>query len=446
VKEKTATRDLFKHSLEIRIDVPEGNLQRLILRTEDKDRDLKTRQGLEVTSTRQQKIPRLGFPLGLQNRDLQLIFASNLMGSFGDGVYAYLLPVYIAETLKASSAQVGILYAVVGLLAASTLLLSGMFADRFDRKKTMIAGWIAWVPAPLCFALAGKWYEMLPGMILWGVWLGGPTMTAYIVAAADKNRLTSTFTTISAGWSLGYIFSPALGGYLATTVGMQVVFSLASISYAFAGLILLFISGQAPNSRQRCSERNYSPLQLLRTRELLVLSIFFASIMFTLMLFRPFISKFLADVYGYSKFEIGISGSVLFFGSATLGILLGKLGDRRKKSNAIACALILCSLSLTLLLIFGDFHLLIITAFLAGCSYTLWSLMNAVVGSLAPESTRARWISIPQTFSMFSSFVAPYMGGILYDVSPYYPFMIAIVIMLVLALLTSTRIFEEKSN
>jgi len=387
---------------------------------------------------------RQGFLFSTLNRDLRLIFASNLMGSFGDGLYAYLLPVYMTENLKASSIEVGTLFAVVNLLAASTLLLAGVIADRYDRKKIMVAGWIAWVPAPLFFALARNWTEMLPGMVLWGVWLGGPTVTAYVVTSASKDRLTLSFATISASWSLGYVISPALGGYLASKLSMRVVFILASILYASAGLILSLISSQKPAIRkpESHSEENYSFFRLLRIKRLLMLSLFFASVMFTLMLFRPFISKFLADVYGYSQLEIGVSGSVLFLGSSVLGILIGRLGDRGRKSYALASTLALCGLSLTLLLASRDFRILIITVFLAGCSYTLWSLMNAIVGPLAPEPVRARWASIPQTVSMFSSIMAPYVGGVLYGVSPYYPFEVAIVMVLLLALLASTGILE----
>jgi len=378
------------------------------------------------------------------NRDLKLIFASNLVGSFGDGLYAYILPYYMKENLRASPVEVGILYAVMSLVAALTLLLAGMFADRYDRKKIMIAGWIAWLPAPIIFSLAGNWLQMLPGMVLWGFWLGGPTSTAYIVTSADKNKLTLTFTAISSAWSFGYIFSPALGGYLAGPIGMRVIFYTASILYASAAFTLIFISSQqAMGYTQHSSEERYSFFKLLRTRKLLKLSTFFASIWFILMLFRPFIPQFLADKYGFGDFEIGILGSILFFGSAVLGILLGKIGDKWKKSYALAASLTLCSLSLILLLLFGNFQILIISFFLAGASYSMWPLMSAIIGPLAPESIRARWVSIPQTVSMLSSFIAPYIGGILYDGSPYYPLMLAMVITLFLALLAFTRLFEE---
>ncbi|MEM3641371.1 MAG: hypothetical protein QXH37_05580, partial [Candidatus Bathyarchaeia archaeon] len=72
-----------------------------------------------------------------------------------------------------------------------------------------------------------------------------------------------------------------------------------------------------------------------------------------------------------------------------------------------------------------------------------WPLMSAFVAPLAPESIRARWISIPQTSSMFISFIAPYIGGVLYDVSPYYPFLAAIGGTFFLALLACGRVLEK---
>jgi MFS family permease len=390
------------------------------------------------------KIFKLAFPFGVLNRDLKLILTCNLVGSFGDGLYAYLLPVYITNTLKADSVEVGILYAVLSLSTALTLLLAGMLADRYDRKKIMIAGWMAWVPAPLIFSLANNWLQMLPGMILWGFWLGGPTTTAYVVGTADKSKLTLTFTAISSGWSFGYIFSPALGGYIAETVGPRVIFYLGSVLYASACFILMFISKQkSMGSKQGASQQRNSFFELLRTRRLLTLSIFFASVWFVLMLFRPFIPQFLSDKCGYSDFEIGVLGSVSFFGSAVLGILLGRLGDKRKKSDALAVSLALCSVSLVFLLLFNNFYVLLIAFFVAGGSYMTWSLMSAIIGPIAPESIRARWVSIPQAITVFSSSVAPYVGGILYSISPSYPFIIGIALTLFVALLATTELFEQ---
>jgi len=379
----------------------------------------------------------------LTNRDLRLIFACNLVGSFGDGLYAYLLPTYMTETLGASSVEVGILYAVMSLFAASTLFLAGTLADKYDRKKIMIAGWVAWLPAPLIFASATNWLQMLPGMVMWGFWLGGPTNTAYIMATADKRRLTLTFTSISAAWSVGYVFSPATGGYLSDVVGMRNVFLLAFALYGVACIFLAFITSQCGTTNLQQPAENHSFFRLLRNKRLAKMSVLFASIMFVLMLFRSFVPNFLVDAYHYGNAEIGLLGSISFASSAVLGILLGRLGDKRGKSYAIAASMLLCSVALTMLLLTGNFFLSIFTFFMFGGSYLTWSLLSATIGPLAPDSHSARWISVPQTISMFSSIVAPYLGGVLYAASPTFPFILAAVATAILALTALTKIFEK---
>ena len=376
------------------------------------------------------------------NRDLKLVFICNLVGSFGDGLFAYLLPVYMGNTLRADSVQIGILYAVTSLLAAITLLVSGTLADRYDRKKIMIAGWIAWLPAPLIFSFARNWVEMLPGMIMWGFWLGGPSGTAYIITAADKNKLTFTLTTMSAAWSIGYILSPATGGFLAGSIGMKPVFYSAFILYALACSALFFIKSQHASRAQTDLKSDYSFRRLVRNRKLLAFSLFFAMLMFVLMMFRSFVPKFVADTYKSNDFEIGLLGSISYASSAALGILFGRLGDRSSKSYPLALTLVLNGASMILLLTSGNFSVLVVSFILIGGSYMTWSLMNAIVGPLAPEACRARWIAVPQVISMFASFLAPYVGGFLYAFSPQYPFMVAVVVMPILAVL-AIRLFRK---
>ncbi|MCX8177684.1 MAG: MFS transporter [Candidatus Bathyarchaeota archaeon] len=379
-------------------------------------------------------------PFEVLNIDLKLIFTSNFIGAFGDGLFSYLLPYYITEYLGASASEMGMLYTVTFLVSAITLLTAGIIADKYDRKKVMIAGWLAWIPAPLLFSIAKNWVQMLPGMILWGFWLSGPTSTAYVVSTADKNKLTLTFTVLSASWSIGYIFSPAVGGYLANIIGMQKVFYVSFIFYTAACLILTLIRSQRPQLHPQ--RKNDASGDSIRMKKLVFLSAFFALVTFVTMMFRQLIPKFLWDAYGYGDFKIGLLGSVSFFGSAVLGLLLGRLGDRWRKSYAIAASMIICSSSLILLLCSGNIYVLSVAFFLLGASYITWSLMSAVVGPLAPEHMRARWISIPQMVSMFSSFLAPYVGGRLYEISPHYLFTASIIASFLIAMLSFLKIFE----
>ena len=375
------------------------------------------------------------------NRDLKLIFVTNVVGSFGDGLFAILLPVYMRNVLEATPIQIGILYALMVLSAALTLLISGTLADRYDRKKIMIAGWVAWLPAPLIFAFARNWAMMIPGMVMWGTWLGQPAGSAYIVTSAERSKIASTFTIMSAGWSLGYLFSPALGGFLGGTVGMKTVFFLAFIFYSAACVTLSFIRSQRANHKQEVGEE-YSFRRLLSNRKLVSFSLFFSMLMFVIMMFRNFVPTYLTDVYKFSNFEIGVLGSVLFASSAILGILLGRLGDIRPKSYSLAFSLLLSAVANVLLLAFSNFGILVVSFILNGGSYITWGMLSAIVGPSAPESCRAKWIAVPQTACMFASSIAPYVGGVLYATSTQYPFIAAIATLPILAFLSITMLKE----
>lgn len=89
---------------------------------------------------------------------------------------------------------------------------------------------------------------------------------------------------------------------------------------------------------------------------------------------------------------------------------------------------------------FGDFRVLLVTHVLIGASYLAWPIMNAIVGSCAPETARALWVAIPQAVSMFGAIFAPYIGGVLYEASPYYPFIIGVIAALCMALVALVKL------
>ncbi len=377
--------------------------------------------------------------LGTLNRDLKLIFASNLIGAFGDGLYSYIWPLYI-RALGADPAEVGVVFSLLFFVAALTPLPGGFLADKYDRKKLVILGWLLWIPVPLTFSVAEHWTHMLPGAALYGIMLSGPATSAYIATMARKGKMTQTFTLISAAWWLGYIFSPAIGGYLSTTVGMRWVFRLSSALFVVSTVFLFFISSQHASSH---SQRSTSHVPFKR-KKILLWSAFFAAIFFVMVLFRPFVPQFFQDVLFLDEFRIGILGSLCFLGSAVLTVSLGKIGDKWGKTSAILVSLILCFLSLIFLVSFSNFFLLSFASFIMGASYPFWSLMGAVVGSIAPSASRGRWMSVAQTVSLLAAFFAPYLGGLLYDSSPYNPFIIAIVITPILSVLALTKPLKEE--
>lgn len=379
------------------------------------------------------------FLSGALNRDLKLLFVSTFIGAFGDGLYFYILPLYIRE-LGATPVEVGTFFSVMLLAAAFTPLLGGFLADKYDRKKIMIAGWLMWMPVPILFSLAKDWFQLLPGAVLYGFWIGQPAFSAYIASSAEKEKMTLTFTVLSSSWSLGYFFSPALGAYLSDAVGIRWVFYLTFILYGTCTGVLFLISSQSVATQ---TSHLSSTATSFRRKKLFVWSAFFAVIMFFVLLVRPLIPQILKDEFHLTDSLVGILGSITFLGSGVLGIYLGRIGDRWKKAGAISVCMVLCSVSAIILVLFNNFFALSLVSFLMGASYTTWSLIGAVMSRIAPEASRARWISIPLSASMFAAFLAPYLGGLLYEASPYNPFLVFIVATALLSVFALTKLFDE---
>jgi MFS family permease len=373
------------------------------------------------------------FFFGALNRDLWLIFLSNMLLSFGDGLYFYVFPLYIrSQDLGGTSGDVGIVYSVLGLASALTPLLGGFLADKYDRKKLMILAFLIWLPVPLMFSLVNHWSQLILPSFLYGCFIGGPAASAYVATSAKKEKMAITFTTISASWSLGYIFAPGIGSYLATIIGMRQVFYIAFVLFALATIVLFFTRSQHAITHHLKSSK---PSTSFKPKKILAWALFFAAIFFTITLFRPYVPQFFYDAYGYDEFHVGIFGSITFFGSFVFAIGLGKVGDKWKKTIAVLMALLLTITSLGLLTSFGDFAILAFSSFLMGASYVIWSLMGALIGLLAPEVSRGRWMSVAQTAALLAAFPSPFIGGLFYAASPYNPFLVVMATTLVLAII-----------
>ena len=382
-------------------------------------------------------------PVKSLDRDLKLIFLSNIVGAFGDGLYVYILPLFI-RGLKASSADVGFLFSIYTLSTALTIIPGGFLADRFDRKKVIILGWLIWVPVPLVFSVATYWSQLVPVMGVYGFFISGPATSAYVMTRAKKGSVTLTYTMLSGSWWFGYILSPGLGGYLSTLIGMQSVFFLAFAFYlAATGVLFLIKSQRVEKPAMPQTDILSSPSH---RRKIVLLSLFFAAAFFFLSLVRPLVVQLFQDVHQLESFHIGVLGSIGFLGSALFSIGIGRFGDRFGKMTAATVSLLISGLSFGLFVVFSHFYALTFASFLNGASYTLWPLMGASVGSIAPEASRGRWISVSQMSATLAGSIAPYLGGIIYESSPYTPFFIVMAISPLLALIALTKPFKESKT
>jgi len=351
------------------------------------------------------------------------------MGAFGEGLYFWVFPIYI-RTLQADYVQLGLVFSVLYGASALAPIPGGVLADRYDRKKILILAWTPWVFSALIYSFASNWVQLIPGAVCWGISMFGvPAMNAYVFTAVkDKKKLASVLSFVWAAYSFSYIFAPAIGAYLATVIEMRWVLRLSSMMCAIATAIFFLLRSQYPpkNNEKTDAKVEASDGRKRLWRKMLYWSIFFAAANFFISIARPYVATFLDEEIKLSEFYVGLFGSINFAGITLIGLIMGRLGDRWRKSGAMSLCFLLYIASMVPLILIRDTATLMLIAFFYGGSAVSGALVTSFVGTISPENKRGLWASIPQSLSLFAAFAAPFVGGYLYTFSPYYAFLVSV--------------------
>ena len=102
----------------------------------------------------------------------------------------------------------------------------------------MIGGWVMGTVAILVLAAAQTWQMAIPGLVLYNLSaFNMPAMNAYVTAEIKSGQdVRRVFTTVFCGFTLGMVFSPAVGGLLADVWGIRPLFFLAFIAFAISAI------------------------------------------------------------------------------------------------------------------------------------------------------------------------------------------------------------------
>lgn len=394
------------------------------------------------------RILSFGVPFEGMTRDIWILCLSNIIGAFGEGLYFWIFPLYV-RSLQADYIQLGLVFSVLGGVSALAPIPGGFLADRFDRKKLMFLGWTPWIFAPLIYSFATSWQQLIPGTICWGFsMIGVPAVNAYIITSnTDKMKTASVLSFVWSTYSLGYVFAPAVGSFLATTLGMRLVLQIATLLAAMSTCIFFFLHSQHPPKKQRTQSQDNPSSQLSQNtkklrRVMLMWAGFLTIITFFMTLTKTFVPLFLSEHTGLSEVYIGLFGSLNFAGITFIGIAMGRLSDKWRKSGTMGICLLLFIASVAPMAIIQEPFSLMLIAFVYGGSAVTGALVSSFVGSIAPEHKRGIWLCIPLSMSLLAAFAAPFIGGYLYTSSVYYPFAISLIAMPFLAAFAFLKLVE----
>jgi predicted MFS family arabinose efflux permease len=284
-------------------------------------------------------------------------------------------------------------------------LVGGVFADRMDRKKMLLASQYiqmicAFVLAALFATHAVKVWHILTLSFVVGVGqsFGGPAYSALLPTLVEPEDLANAISMNSIQFNLARIIGPTLGGLAYTVFGATWCFALNGISYVAVIISLFVIRAQfvAPKTQMSVLKSMKEGITFIRDREgltpLVVLAFCTTLFGFSLTGFLPVIVRTIFH-RGPGTYEL----LLVFSGAGSIcGALLVASMEKLKGQGRLA-VLALFALGLTTAAFAFSKWLPVscILIFLAGTAVMASaSLMLSVVQLIVVDSMRGRVMSV----------------------------------------------------
>lgn len=189
------------------------------------------------SSTRSSR--RAAFLLAVRdNPTVAAVSAEGFLTRLGFSMVSFALPLY-ALSLGMGIGEVGLLYA---LRTATTILVKpvmGWAADRFGRKRTLVAAVALRCLIGLLFAFASRPWHLYALRILHGTMSAArdPSATALIAEHGDKRKMASAFAWNTTARELGRSFGYGVAGLLLQATGSYRLIFLAAFFTSCAALV-----------------------------------------------------------------------------------------------------------------------------------------------------------------------------------------------------------------
>ena len=185
----------------------------------------------------------------LRERDFALVFSSSLVSDTGDWLLMIALPLYVfAATGSALGASTVFIAELLPVLVFGPIL--GVFVDRFDHRRTMIALNLAQGLALLPLLLTSPdrlWIVYLVAAVQAGLAAGlQPARQALLPRLVLSRQLGSANSLVAVSDNLARLVGSPLGGIVFATLGLGGVVVMDVASYLVSAALLFLARVDAP--------------------------------------------------------------------------------------------------------------------------------------------------------------------------------------------------------
>ena len=351
---------------------------------------------------------------------LIIIFVTVFIDLLGFGIIIPLMPFY-ATHFGASAFQVGMLATSFSLMQFLFAPLWGRWSDVIGRRPIILIGLLGSAVSYLTFGLAHSLTLLFVSRCLAGIAGANiPTAQAYIADSTTPENRAKGMGMVGAAFGLGFIFGPALGGFLSQWGYQAPALFAAGLSLLNFLAALVLLPESLPPER-RTSARRRSRVEVFRhaiarPRLPTVLAVFFL-IVSAFASFESMFALYSQARFGFDSVTIGF----LFAGVGVIlaivqGLLVGRVVRRLGEHRLVPAAIALLAIGLALVWVAGSVPALAFgSAVIAvGMGFQSPSMLS-VISQLSDPADQGAMLGVSQSLGSLGRIVGPLWGGFVFD-------------------------------
>jgi MFS family permease len=339
----------------------------------------------------------------------------------GEGLFIYFYPLSL-QRWDMDPVQIGVVLGMIGVIMALVQVPAGYLSDRFGTRPLIRTALLLGVVSALMMGFAQTRPVFVAGLMAYSItsFIVAP-INSYITSLRGNWSVQRAITFISASLLVGSIAGPLLGGWIAETAGLSVVFRYSAVLFLISTVVIFF--AKPP----RMQDQQESPLHttvnpLANPRFIGLLLIVFITI-FVLNIPTQLTSLYLQDVHQFNFQQIGMTGTIGSIGTALLMILLGSL---RVPTGMLIGQLLVAAFSL--LMWRGQNAAVLFTGYLfVGGSRLYRSMTLAFARPLVNAKGIGFAYGLVETGNALAIILAPLAAGLLYNYQPEAVFIVGLI-------------------
>jgi len=289
-------------------------------------------------------VPQLSIRDVLKLRPVRRLWLAQIVSVFGDFLAIFAVISYVSFTLRASAAQVTLIIVSFMIPFAFIGPVAGVFVDRWNVKRTMIASDLIRAVLALGLVFGGTLGRIYAILFLLGAvsTFFVPAQTVTLRTVVPREGLLAANALIQQAFQIMRIVSPALAGAMVVWFGAGSCYYLDSLSYVFsASMIATLVIAREPVAPAKDSHPLKSVLndlmagvKFIFTHETISFVIMaMAAGMFAISCFGPLIAVYVRDELHATSLAFGIINSLIGVGMIAGTLVMSRLAQRVSKTH-----------------------------------------------------------------------------------------------------------------